>query len=134
MARSDKSKSNPLKKKTRARKSGEVSAPAESTGQTVSGTPAQFQSEQPAAETKKRDARRRQVEEEPLVDLRESEESLDHTFSPSTTSNGYQDINDDSAAHRRIAERAFMVYQEHGCEHGNDWAHWFEAERQIRAT
>ena len=134
MARSDKGKNNPVKEKTRARKSGEVSAPAESTGQTVSGNPAQIQSVQPAPETKKRDVRRRQVEEEALVDMRESEESLDHTIPASTTSNGSQDIHDDSTAHRRIAERAFMVYQERGYEDGNDWAHWFEAERQIRAT
>lgn len=36
--------------------------------------------------------------------------------------------------HRRIAERAFILFQERGYEHGNDWAHWFEAERQIRNT
>jgi hypothetical protein len=34
--------------------------------------------------------------------------------------------------HRRIAERAFNLYLEGGCRHGNDLEHWFEAEREIR--
>jgi hypothetical protein len=33
--------------------------------------------------------------------------------------------------HHRIAERAFLLYLEGGCRHGNDLEHWFEAEREI---
>lgn len=34
--------------------------------------------------------------------------------------------------HRRIAERAFLLYLDGGCEHGRDLEHWFDAERDIR--
>lgn len=34
--------------------------------------------------------------------------------------------------HRRIAERAFRLYLDGGCEHGRDLEHWFDAERDIR--
>lgn len=34
--------------------------------------------------------------------------------------------------HRRIAERAFLLYLESGSQHGCDLEHWFEAEREIR--
>lgn len=34
-------------------------------------------------------------------------------------------------SHRRIAERAFLLYLESGCQHGRDLEHWFEAEREI---
>jgi len=37
----------------------------------------------------------------------------------------------DSDLHRRIAERAFLLYEERGFRHGNDLEHWFEAERQV---
>ena len=32
----------------------------------------------------------------------------------------------------RIAERAFMLYEESGFRHGHDVEHWLEAERQVR--
>ena len=32
----------------------------------------------------------------------------------------------------RIAERAFMLYEESGFRHGNDVEHWLEAERQVK--
>lgn len=32
----------------------------------------------------------------------------------------------------RIAERAFLLYEESGFRHGNDVEHWLEAERQIK--
>lgn len=47
---------------------------------------------------------------------------------------GYQNLDADSAMHRRIAERAFILFQERGYEQGNDWAYWFEAEQQVRST
>lgn len=39
---------------------------------------------------------------------------------------------EDTSMHRRIAERAFILYQESGYEHGNDLEHWFEAERDFK--
>jgi hypothetical protein len=33
--------------------------------------------------------------------------------------------------HRRIAERAFLLYAEGGFQHGHDLDHWLEAEREI---
>ena len=89
--------------------------------------PAQHRSLQPAAGSNKRQEQQR-IHEEPSADLRESEKFCEQT----PFANGHQGIEDDSAAHRRIAERAFILFQESGCEHGNDWSHWFEAERQIK--
>jgi hypothetical protein len=83
---------------------------------------------EPALRSKKRQERRRI--EELSADLRESKKFLEQA--PRT--NGGQSIEDDSVTHRRIAERAFIIFQESGCEHGNDWSHWFEAERQINET
>ena len=31
----------------------------------------------------------------------------------------------------RIAERAYELYLQDGCEHGNDLDHWFRAEQEI---
>jgi DUF2934 family protein len=31
----------------------------------------------------------------------------------------------------KIAERAYQLWQQRNCEHGNDLADWFQAERQI---
>jgi len=39
---------------------------------------------------------------------------------------------EDTSTHRRIAERAFILYLESGCKHGNDLEHWFEAEREVK--
>lgn len=33
--------------------------------------------------------------------------------------------------HRRIAEHAFLLYAEGGFQHGHDFDHWLEAEREI---
>lgn len=38
----------------------------------------------------------------------------------------------DGRVHRRIAERAFILYLEGGCRHGSDLEHWFEAEREMK--
>ena len=32
----------------------------------------------------------------------------------------------------KIRRRAQELYQQRGCVQGNDWADWFEAERQIK--
>ena len=136
--RSEKSKNKPLdkpegrKEKVRTGKSDEgVSTSAEPTGEVTSGNPTRHYSVQPAARSQKRQERQRI--EEPSGDLRESKKFLEQT--PRTTrTNGGQSTDDDSVTHRRIAERAFILFQESGCEHGNDWSHWFEAERQINET
>ncbi|UVT20380.1 MAG: DUF2934 domain-containing protein [Nitrospira sp.] len=39
---------------------------------------------------------------------------------------------EDMSTHRRIAVRAFILYLESGCRHGNDLEHWFEAEREVK--
>jgi len=33
----------------------------------------------------------------------------------------------------RIRRRAQELYEKRGCVPGNDWADWFEAERQVKA-
>jgi hypothetical protein len=35
---------------------------------------------------------------------------------------------------RHIAERAFLLYLECGCQHGRDLEHWLEAEHEIRTN
>ncbi|MDN5941497.1 MAG: DUF2934 domain-containing protein [Nitrospira sp.] len=47
--------------------------------------------------------------------------------SDSTNGNGLE-----SDLRMRIAERAFLLYEERGFRHGNDLEHWFEAERQVK--
>jgi hypothetical protein len=32
----------------------------------------------------------------------------------------------------RVQEKAYKLYEKRGCFHGNDWADWFEAERQVK--
>jgi hypothetical protein len=34
-------------------------------------------------------------------------------------------------AEEEIAERAYELWRQRNCEHGNDWADWFQAEREI---
>ena len=145
--RSDKSKNKPLdkpvgrpgdrKEKVRTGKSNEderVSSSDEPSGRVMSENSTQHPSLQPTTRSKKRQEQQRiEIEQEPSADFRESEKLSEQMFSTSTA-NGHQDIEDDSATHRRIAERAYILFQEGGCEHGNDWSDWFEAERQIKET
>jgi hypothetical protein len=35
--------------------------------------------------------------------------------------------------HEAIALRAYQKFLARGCQHGNDWADWFEAERELKA-
>jgi hypothetical protein len=35
--------------------------------------------------------------------------------------------------HEQIAQRAHELWLKQGCSHGQDQAHWFEAERQLKA-
>lgn len=70
--------------------------------------------------------------EESAADLRESEKLFEHPLTPPV--HGHDGSEYESVTHRRIAERAFILFQESGYEHGNDWSHWFEAERQIRVV
>ncbi|OQW32282.1 MAG: hypothetical protein A4E19_19835 [Nitrospira sp. SG-bin1] len=104
---------------------------AESTGRGSSGHAVRRSSSQPVAGSKQRQETQR-IPEEPSSGLQESEKVLDEKLSASAP-NGHDGIEQDSA-HRRIAERAFILFQDGGCQHGNDWAHWFEAERQVNET
>lgn len=134
-ARSDKSKNKPAagKEQTKAGQSNEGGATnAEPAGQGLSKNSAQRTSLQPAADPKKRQEHQ-QIEQEPSADLRESEKISEQTRII-TFPDGRQAIEDHPATHRRIAEQAFILFQKSGCEHGNDWSHWFEAERQIKET
>jgi hypothetical protein len=133
--RSDKSKKTPLGKRlnepkiTTEQPDESVSTKAEASGRGISETSAQ----RPAstAQPTKPNRSKKWVEQQSPVDFREPEQSSAQTVSTSTP-NGRQSIEDDSATRRRIAERAYILFQENGCEHGNDWFHWFEAERQIK--
>jgi DUF2934 family protein len=60
-------------------------------------------------------------------------------FPPEKPANSYVPAADsakgssqESAIHHRIAQRAFLLYEESGFRHGNDLEHWLEAERQVR--
>lgn len=137
-ARSDKNKSKPSvgKEQMRAGQSDEGATNAEPAERALSKNSAQRDSLPPDAHPKKRKERQRR--EEPSVDVRESEKSSESMLS-TMTANGHQGIEDQgiedgSSAHRRIAEQAFILFQESGYEHGNDWSHWFDAERQIKET
>lgn len=143
--RSDKGKSKPLhkpedRKETRKErmKAGQADegAPisAEPTGRVTSENPASLQ---PAAKPKKRQEEQRQEEQRigaPSADVRASEKlSAQAPFAAMvSTTNEHLRIEDDPTTHRRIAEQAFILFLENGCEHGNDWSHWFEAERLIK--
>lgn len=127
--RSDKSKTKPSKEEKKTGKSGEgMPTCADQTERAMSGNPAQRNSLQSAAGSKKRQEQQH-VEQERSTDLRESDKSSEQK----TSDNGHQGI-EDGSAHHRISERAFILFQDRGCEHGNDWAHWFEAERQNEDT
>ncbi|HEU5407265.1 MAG TPA: DUF2934 domain-containing protein [Nitrospira sp.] len=135
-ARSDKSKGKPSvgKEKTSAGRSDEGEATnTESAGRVLSKNFTQRNSLPPvAANLQKRQEQQRR--EEPSADLQESEKFSEEALSITASPDGHQNSEDHSAAHRRIAEQAFTLFQESGCKHGNDWAHWFEAERQIKET
>jgi len=135
-ARSDKSKSKPLDKsadKKKKMKTGQSDgAKAESIELARSEDSAQHHLLESAAKPKPRERQKQLRTEEPSADLEELNVLPEDTLSTASPDNGQHGIEDDSATHRRVAERAFMLFQENGCEHGNDWAHWFEAERQIR--
>ena len=133
-ARSDKSKSKPSDKsvdKKKKMKTGQSDeAKAESIELARSEDSAQHHSLESAAKPPERQEQQRT--KEPSADLEELNILPEDTLSTASPDNGHLGIEDDSTTHRRVAERAFMLFQENGCEHGNDWAHWFEAERQIR--
>lgn len=48
---------------------------------------------------------------------------------PSKKSRSCMDSNELFA---RVQKRAHELYEKRGCSSGNDWADWFEAERQIK--
>ena len=135
--RSDKSKSKPpldksaeKKKKMKTGRSGEAKPTKEESIELArSEDSAQHQSFEPAGKSTEQQGIYRA--QEPPSDLEELNILPEDTLSTASPDNGHHGVEEDSM-HRRVAERAFMLFQENGCEHGNDWAHWFEAERQIR--
>lgn len=56
-----------------------------------------------------------------------SDASREDILSDSANGSGLE-----SDPHRKVAERAFLLYEERGFRHGNDLEHWFEAERQVK--
>lgn len=71
----------------------------------------------------------------PPVELSESQHSRDRKpTNPYVLSDSANGSDLESEAHRRIAERAFLLYEERGCRHGNDLDHWLEAERQLKTS
>ena len=40
----------------------------------------------------------------------------------------------DAALRQRIEERAYHIWLENGCGHGDHERHWFEAERELMET
>ena len=40
-------------------------------------------------------------------------------------------VNENLSLEEQVAERAHELWQQHNGEHGNDLAHWFQAEREI---
>ena len=143
--RSDKSKKTPLdkpvdkkQKMVNARSDEGVSTNAEPSGRGISETYAQPSLQSPTQPTKPNRSKKR-PEQQPSVDVRGPEKVSEPTESTSILNghegpNGHEGSEHDSATHRRIAERAYMLFRESGYEHGNDWSHWFEAERQIKGT
>jgi hypothetical protein len=132
-ARSDKSKDRASDKgqKMRADKADEaISSGADTSGGVRGENPVRRHSSQKSPRSTFPQARQK-TQEEPAVASRETGQVVEQ---PAAVSNGHQGGDDDSAMHRRVAERAFILYQEDGCKHGNDWFHWFEAERQITDT
>lgn len=128
--RTDKVKKKPPKEKVR----GTTSDAAMSTGaqefeQTVGESPTGERSLRPTVGSKRR---RERVQEGSFDDVGASETSLGQAAPDSNGSVGVKD--ESGATHRRIAERAYVLFQESGYEHGNDWSHWFQAEEQIKDT
>lgn len=39
-----------------------------------------------------------------------------------------------SVIHQEIAARAYELFLTRGCQHGNDWADWFQAEAEVLRT
>jgi Protein of unknown function (DUF2934) len=66
-------------------------------------------------------------------ELSESQQSSNGTSTnPYVLSDSANGSDLESELHRRIAERAFLLYEERGFRHGNDLDHWLEAERQVK--
>lgn len=41
---------------------------------------------------------------------------------------------DERPVEQRIRERAYELFLESGCQHGNDTQHWLQAESEVLAT
>lgn len=83
--------------------------------------------------------RSKTAEENDLEDILPGERPDSQQFPPEKPANSYVPAADsakgssqESGIHHRIAQRAFLLYEESGFRHGNDLEHWLEAERQVR--
>ncbi len=145
MARTDKSKNKPLDKKKKIKTdqpNEDMSASPEPSGPVIRDTSARSTPRSTRGSKKRQEPQR--IEPLTFAGLPQSEKSESAEkpkrvssftdISSTTNGNQGQGMEDDSATHRRIAERAFILFVESGCEHGNDWLHWFEAERQVKET
>jgi len=47
--------------------------------------------------------------------------------------NSHRDV-PDGTLRRKIEERAYYIWLENGCGHGDHELHWFEAERELMET
>jgi len=43
-------------------------------------------------------------------------------------------LDSNSNQEEQIAHRAYELWQQRGSVHGDDWAHWFQAEIEIKQT
>jgi len=43
----------------------------------------------------------------------------------------HSDTNNNGGLNERIAHRAYALWHQRGCEHGNDLADWFQAEIEV---
>jgi hypothetical protein len=67
-------------------------------------------------------------------ELSESQQSRNGTpTDPYVLSDSANGSDVESELHRRIAERAFLLYEERGFRHGNDLDDWLDAERQVKS-
>jgi hypothetical protein len=61
---------------------------------------------------------------------RATKRKLDNGDFPQGDQSPISDVSDDKIR-ARIAERAYLLYEERGCVPGHDAEHWLEAERLI---
>ena len=59
------------------------------------------------------------------------ENILTKTFKKSTRKK-QANLTSNEDFYQRVEKKAYELFENNGCQHGRDWADWFEAERIIR--